>query len=471
MTSHPTPLLDPLEGLPPDVQRLLTASVGTTSVAQAQTALRGLPVEEPGARQLLAEKNPLNPEQMAVVEAVVEHRHDVVVRAKAGTGKTTTLEALARRIQIARPGSRILYLAFSKGIQIEASSRMPSNVESRTGHSLAWSFVGPGLWGKIGRDQLARYEPEIAASDELRYLRTKPKAIARAMGISIHEAEVVKDAVAFYANSEDDEVSLEHIEAVCALAPSDLTDRQKRTLLGRAREYFDDVSSPLGSGACRFMPTQDHLRKIWALSRPDFTTSTYGGRPADVLFLDEAQDTVSAVARVISEQPPQVQRVVVGDPQQAIYGFASTIDYFDQVTIDTELPLTTSYRFGPNIAATANRFLAELRSPEFVIGARESDTVGPLHAPAAVLTRTNAGMITEIASEAAKGRRVGLLAATHDDLSALVATTAHMRDGAAAPRVKHQVLKRYDTWAEVKAEAAASAKTSELNIALQIVTK
>lgn len=63
---------------------------------------------------------------------------NIKIFAFAGTGKTTTLRAIANMY----PQARILYLAFNKSIEREARGKFGRNVEVRTIHSLAFKFVG-----------------------------------------------------------------------------------------------------------------------------------------------------------------------------------------------------------------------------------------------------------------------------------------------------------------------------------------
>lgn len=56
----------------------------------------------------------------------------------AGTGKTTTLVKYAEQ----RPHLRFLYVAFNKSVANEAQRRFPSNVISKTVHSLAFADIG-----------------------------------------------------------------------------------------------------------------------------------------------------------------------------------------------------------------------------------------------------------------------------------------------------------------------------------------
>ena len=79
----------------------------------------------------------LTDEQREVVES---SESSLAITAYAGTGKTSTLKAIAA----ARPRERILYLAFNKALaeDSKASFQDQRNVEVRTIHSLAWSVVG-----------------------------------------------------------------------------------------------------------------------------------------------------------------------------------------------------------------------------------------------------------------------------------------------------------------------------------------
>lgn len=78
-------------------------------------------------------------EQVAIYDALLSGV-DLTVKAYAGTGKTSTLEGGSSRM-LEKVG---LYVAFNKDIQLEAQSRMPGNVISRTFNSLAYEVEGVG---------------------------------------------------------------------------------------------------------------------------------------------------------------------------------------------------------------------------------------------------------------------------------------------------------------------------------------
>jgi superfamily I DNA/RNA helicase len=59
----------------------------------------------------------------------------LLINARAGTGKTTTLQMVAS----AHPDLKILYLVYNRKAKEEADGKFPGNVEIRTVHSLAFS--------------------------------------------------------------------------------------------------------------------------------------------------------------------------------------------------------------------------------------------------------------------------------------------------------------------------------------------
>ena len=87
----------------------------------------------------------LTSQQEAVVAQRVGKGEILLVNAYAGTGKTTTLEWIAR----SNPDRRYLYLCFNRDNAAEARRRFPPNCECSTIHSKAWHAVGR-QFGKLG---------------------------------------------------------------------------------------------------------------------------------------------------------------------------------------------------------------------------------------------------------------------------------------------------------------------------------
>jgi N12 class adenine-specific DNA methylase len=387
--------------------------------------------------QLDGEKYPLTTQQQKIADAVVAENKDTLVKAKAGTGKTSTLEAIARRLKESRPKDKVIYVAFNKTVQEEASGRMPSNVESRTGHSLAWQWAGSDITDKKDRQGQLRRADQIAnhLGIKLAIGDMEPAQVAQAVIRTVDK----------FSNSADDKITAEHLPD----SVSGLEEAEKKKLLAWANKAWDDLRDKDGKIAMSF----DHIRKMWALSKPDLTKTGSGvKRRATVLFLDEAQDTPPVLAKVVADQ--KMQKVIVGDADQAIYGFTGATDYLDTAEHDVDLPLNKSWRFGPQIADWGNRFLQVLGSKERVVGGGDDSTIVPeMEAPDAILVRSNGGMIGEILREQEAGRTVGVPKGTKADLRALVESARYLKGEGPAPERMHEDLAPYLTWAEVTQEA------------------
>jgi F-box protein 18 (helicase) len=82
----------------------------------------------------------LTQEQQAICHAARDLgvSSSLKIQAFAGTGKTTTLAAVAESL----PQRKFLYLVFNRAAADEAELKMPSNVTVRTAHALAFRSVG-----------------------------------------------------------------------------------------------------------------------------------------------------------------------------------------------------------------------------------------------------------------------------------------------------------------------------------------
>lgn len=88
--------------------------------------------------------------QEAVFDAVKNGSGHLVVRARAGSGKTTTILESLRRM---RPGQRVLLCAFNAAIAKELESRAPRGVTVRTLHALGFGAL-MGAWPRTSVDKL-----------------------------------------------------------------------------------------------------------------------------------------------------------------------------------------------------------------------------------------------------------------------------------------------------------------------------
>lgn len=116
--------------------------------------------------------------------------------------------------------------------------------------------------------------------------------------------------------------------------------------------------------------TIDHSTylKLYQLSKPKLN---YG-----LVLADEAQDLNPCVLDILKNQDTsKVQIVYVGDPWQSIYMFNGAVNAFEELpATTTRLPLTQSFRFTSEVAATSLKVLRAGGYTGSLTGAGTGDT-------------------------------------------------------------------------------------------------
>lgn len=321
----------------------------------------------------------LTDEQHAVVSC---NARRLAVIAGAGTGKTHTLAALAAR----RPGERILYATFSKAAQTDASARLPSNVQSRTLSSLAFS-----THGRRFKDAGKLASSVRAAAIATLFPAADPQA-------SLLRARFAIDGVHRFCQSTQCQPSppADLVSAAFrAGVPSSILESDIHTLWARMVDLSD-----------RSVPaTHDAYFKAWALDGAPGLA-----RMADRFLIDEAQDNSPVADSLFASLDKPV--VYVGDPSQSIYAFRGAVDTLSSFEADVTLPLSISFRFGPAIAALANLLLSSFKdSPLLMTGASQADAVSDVQTdlPFTVVARTNAGVFSHAVTALEAGYPIELL--------------------------------------------------------------
>ena len=397
------------------------------------------------------------PQQQAVFEAVFDDKN-VVIRAAAGAGKTSTLVTLANRITKYYPDRKIVYIAFNRSVADEGRSRMPSNTRVYTADALARTYVAkdyPELIKKFNSGKSIEAPTEIAQYLGIpSVVMTNPETGEQTTLKPKDAVKIVRSALYNFKISQDAEISEKHFEGTSAF-DVDVTPE----LMNAARRWWDDVMDP--NGKLRF--SFGEAKKIWSLSEPDFSSTSSGlDEPADYVFVDEAQDTNDVLGVVVANQPKSVHRVIVGDSNQAIYSFMGANDWLDKVNADVELPLTQSWRFNQEIANSANKFLILKEriydtKMKFVVegGGPNGEIVpaGTMDDADVVLVRSNAGAFGEVLSELENNRTVGVTASFYNDMTNFASGVEWLKGDPATrgtrPAVMPEEIRGYTTWQEL----------------------
>jgi superfamily I DNA/RNA helicase len=276
----------------------------------------------------------------------------LVVRARAGTGKTTTIvEAVNRFVASAfGRGRKVLVAAFNKRIQLELAGRFTSpQVEVKTLHGLGFRFVSrawPRVTVEKRRGRRLAEQALVAMKkatprdmvDLVADLASKGKnclpfaeqpseliALGERFGFLPVDEQLAKDGYT-------DEVLTE--AALRAMVLAAQPDTAERTEID-----FDDMV---------FVPLRANQARAWF----------------DMVVVDEAQDMNPAQLELARRAcKPNGRLIYVGDDRQAIYGFRGADgDILDRAIDDLnadELPLTVTYRCAQKIVAAAQQLVPD----------------------------------------------------------------------------------------------------------------
>lgn len=332
----------------------------------------------------------LTDEQEAIIDEFVVGGTLRVI-AVAGSGKTTTLRECAR----ATADRRILYLAYNAVTAKDARTSFPRNTNCSTAHALARAAVGIPYWHRIPYPiQWARQQAEILGiRGHFRVSRDRVLDPAKV-------AKIAMMAVDRFCLSADPVLAAKHFRLQPGLEEPELHEAVVELAMPYASAAWADITNVNGQLKWDF----EYAVKLWQLSDPRL--------PYDTVFFDEAQDAWEAIAWVVRRQT-DMQRVVVGDPNQALYGWRGAIDAMGTFP-GAAMTLTRSFRFGPRIAEQANLWLQLLGADVRVVGYDAMDShVGPLNGPAdAVLCRTNAQAIVRVMDALDNHRPVAMAGGT-----------------------------------------------------------
>ncbi|MGA5822252.1 UvrD-helicase domain-containing protein [Kitasatospora sp. NPDC094028] len=407
------------------------------------------------------EEYPPTPEQTLIHEAVARRGLNTAVMALAGTGKSSTLKQLSRRM----PGKRIAYLAFNRSVaeeakQAKAKGEYADNVTPQTANGMAFQAVNK-RYQDAGRD-LGKRLPQDGDGGAKRQTAQTVADLMRvydwveyAPGKSLKPSSAAyqaRDLVSRWCQSSDEEMGPQHLSL-----PPWIEEEHREALFEAlkpiAERMWEDILDPHG----KLTYDQDYIVKQWALS--GFKVDT------DVIFFDEAQDVNPVLDGVVRAAMKQgVQVVAVGDSNQSIYGFRGATDALARFPVDARLTLTQSFRFGPQIAEAGNRFLrlsgTEMRLKGLPGKESRITELGPDDVDA-VLCRTNATAVIEAIDALDRGKRVAV-AGGLDEIRKFVEAARQLQAG---EKTNHKDLADFAAWDDVveyveqESEAAGSMRT------------
>lgn len=385
-------------------------------------------------------------EQVVVLDAFATGG-GVKVEAGAGTGKTSTIVEVAHSPR--GQTGRGQYVAFNKGIVTEAGSALPGNVAANTAHSLAFRVVGRDFAPRLRAGRMR--SADIAKAVGIRSgLRLGDRYLGAGLLASIASRAVVR-----FCQTADAALTERHVPYQEGLDVGDSFEHNgalREFILPFAEKVWQDAIDMRG----RLPYKHDYYLKLWERTGPVIA--------ADFILFDEAQDASPVLLSAIRQQT-HAQVVWVGDSNQQIYAFTGAVNALAGVE-GASCWLTQSFRFGQPVADVANEVLATLPTELRLRGNPAlTSVVGPVAAPNAVLTRTNAAGMREYLGWRARGKRPHLVGGGNEIVT-FARAAMDLRDQG---WTTHADLACFKGWDEVLAYVEQDAQGDELRLLVKLV--
>lgn len=330
-----------------------------------------------------------SPQQQTIFAEFETGGGHVILDARAGSGKTTTVLA---GIDLA-PESNILLCAFNKQIAEELKTRLSNpRATAKTLHALGLGLV-TRQWGRVQVDAKRGFKiaekavPQSrAVTDDMR--RSRVKIVA---GL----ASMAKNTLPFATKKQLTSLVIEEVDA------PDLQSVEPAVIAGYVHEAMK-LASENDDGSIDF----DDM--VWLPVRCKMLVQQY-----DLVVVDECQD-MCATQILLAQGVCSGRMIVVGDPYQAIYGFRGA-DSGSMARLEKELSakrlgLTVTYRCPKSVVALARELVPDFHAadaaPEGVVASVSYEKAVEQAAPGDFfLSRKNAPLIRACLGFLRDGRR------------------------------------------------------------------
>lgn len=301
-----------------------------------------------------------------------------MVRARAGTGKTTTILQAITHI----PGSpKILLCAFNKRIQTELSEKLQDHrAEAKTLHALGFSFLRRAKgWSNV------RVDPNVEWD---RIEEVAGKIPGEMAGVIFKAVSLAKGTMPFATEDElEDMILAQDLEPEESWVSCGWTAEKLAGIVFEVLELSKEPGDRISFDDMLFIPLACGLTAAWY----------------DWVIVDEAQDmNLSQLLLAQKALKKGGHIVVVGDDRQAIYGFrgadSGSLDRLKAEYKAEELGLTITYRCPKTVVQIAQSLVPDYQAaPEAPEGAVKSVLDAKLFEAVqvgdVVLSRTNAPLV------------------------------------------------------------------------------
>lgn len=355
-----------------------------------------------------APQNEITPtqEQSDIILTPLQPGKILSIQAAAGCAKTTTATMLA----YAHPDQRIIYVTFNKANQLDAEAKMPPNVIVKTWFGLALCHY-PTIYGRIEQNlpnvyqfgqlaqritnpnnyfKVASFSREVfkefcnsgAPAIDENFIRTVKPSRNTLKDIATRSNWIVQERERY----QERHRQISHVNDLPSVRNNNLfrhASRAEQTRLARLHKetFRAEIQAELIAKHIEHLlaPTLTLTQQLWgnyvrAIDDPRATArvphAVYLKKfqldalklKADIFILDEGQDT-NPVCWEIFKNQDHANRVLIGDTNQAIYAWRGARNAMEKAELEfspasrVERTLSSSFRYGPNIAHLANTLL------------------------------------------------------------------------------------------------------------------
>lgn len=310
-------------------------------------------------------------QQQTIINLSPKPGDRVLVAAVAGAGKTTVATALMQKLAAETPDKQHLMVSFGRADKENTASRvtMP-NIEISTFDSIVYKHVMSKYGAKttytesdwtIAQQLVDEWEPIVAScGNDKPLLESWRKTRVRKRGAAApcFQSFKIKSDIAqgvlpllntiFSAKTED--------ELQRSTVPSWALSALKYS--GQEEAIRLSKSYPLVMMAmCRVIQANLKAKMTFL---PEFSRSLLANDPPDLgyftICVDESQDlSRNMLSTIMAQKNSGI--IFIGDKRQHIFAFNNCLNAFETIKDVTRYDLSTSWRFGPNIADFARRFL------------------------------------------------------------------------------------------------------------------
>ena len=307
-------------------------------------------------------------QQEAIWEAIEHTEGHIFVNAGAGTGKTFTIVEGANRIN----GQSAAFLAFNKSIATELAKRLPDDVEAKTFHAFGFAAIrNAGIRTKVNNRKLSTIIQQLLGADYYHAPLSKLVSLVKGSLVDGKDVRTIRALIDKYdiqfESQREENLAIQSIPAILNICKNETHHID-----------FDDM--------------------IWLPLINEYPLPNY-----DLMFVDEAQDFNESQRELISRCVSGGRCIIVGDINQAIYGFrgadSNSIKMFEERLTkgDREIahfPLTISWRCPKTVVTEANRYVLDFKAhPDAPMGTVNVDAPFNPQRNDMVLCRYNAPLV------------------------------------------------------------------------------